>query len=95
MQKAIESIPKQNFLCSGRRVQNVLPFARLLSTPFFCLFLQYRADFGNQWGPVYYGGQVYDGYGYGMPPHYDPSMYAAATAYAAYPVYGSHQQQVN
>ncbi|XP_030460566.2 polyadenylate-binding protein RBP47-like [Syzygium oleosum] len=56
---------------------------------------QFRADFGNQWGPVYYGGQVYDGYGYGMPPHYDPSMYAAATAYAAYPVYGSHQQQVN
>ncbi|KAF8029557.1 hypothetical protein BT93_E2086 [Corymbia citriodora subsp. variegata] len=56
---------------------------------------QFRADFGNQWGPVYYGGQVYDGYGYSVPPHYDPSMYTAATAYAAYPVYGSHQQQVN
>ncbi|XP_044511519.1 polyadenylate-binding protein RBP47-like [Mangifera indica] len=55
---------------------------------------QYRADYGNQWGGAYYGGQIYDGYGYALPPH-DPSMYAAAPAYGAYPVYGSHQQQVS
>ncbi|PKI44751.1 hypothetical protein CRG98_034860 [Punica granatum] len=55
---------------------------------------QFRADFGNQWGgPVYYGGQTYDGYGYPLPPPYNPTIYAAA--YGAYPVYGSHQQQVS
>ncbi|KAK4795459.1 hypothetical protein SAY86_013453 [Trapa natans] len=52
---------------------------------------QFRGDFGNQWAPVYYGGQPYDGYGYAPPPPYDPTIYAAA--YGAYPVYGSHQQQ--
>ncbi|KAK4770535.1 hypothetical protein SAY87_031067 [Trapa incisa] len=52
----------------------------------------FRGDFGNQWAPVYYGGQPYEGYGYAPPPPpYDPAMYAAA--YGAYPVYGSHQQQ--
>lgn len=54
---------------------------------------QYRGDFGNQWGGAYYGGHVYDGYGYALPPPHDPSMYAAS--YGAYPMYGSHQQQVN
>ncbi|RVX14954.1 Polyadenylate-binding protein RBP47C' [Vitis vinifera] len=49
------------------------------------------ADFGNQWSGAYYGGQVYDGYGYALPPPHDPTMYAAA--YGAYPVYGNHQQQ--
>ncbi|KAL6982842.1 Polyadenylate-binding protein rbp47c' [Sarracenia purpurea var. burkii] len=59
-----------------------------------------RADFGNPWsaaaaGP-YYGGQMYDGYGYALPPPRDPSMYAAAAAaYGAYPMYGTHQQQVS
>lgn len=52
-----------------------------------------RADFGNQWSGAYYGGQVYDGYGYALPPPHDPTMYAAA--YGAYPVYGNHQQQVS
>ncbi|KAL9446145.1 hypothetical protein AB3S75_013918 [Citrus x aurantiifolia] len=57
---------------------------------------QFRADYGNQWSGAYYGGQVYDGYGYAIPPPNDPSMYAAAAAaYGAYPVYGSHQQQVS
>ncbi|KAI4375024.1 hypothetical protein MLD38_012942 [Melastoma candidum] len=61
---------------------------------------QFRGDRGNQWGgPMYYGGQVYDGYGYGLPPAYDPRMYGAAgSAYTAYPaaaVYGGHQQQVS
>lgn len=66
-----------------------------------CLFVfsgvwQFRADFGNQWSGAYYGGQVYDGYGYALPPPHDPSMYAAAAAaYGAYPVYGNHQQQVS
>ncbi|GAY39466.1 hypothetical protein CUMW_044540 [Citrus unshiu] len=56
----------------------------------------FRADYGNQWSGAYYGGQVYDGYGYAIPPPNDPSMYAAAAAaYGAYPVYGSHQQQVS
>ncbi|CAI9777787.1 unnamed protein product [Fraxinus pennsylvanica] len=55
---------------------------------------QSRADFGNQWTGAYYGGPFYDGYGYAVPPHHDPSMYAAA-AYGAYPVYGTHQQQVS
>lgn len=54
---------------------------------------QMRADFGNQWSGAYYGGQVYDGYGYALPPPHDPTMYAAA--YGAYPVYGNHQQQVS
>ncbi|KAM7266636.1 hypothetical protein ACFE04_004533 [Oxalis oulophora] len=54
---------------------------------------QFRSDFGNQWSGAgaYYGGQVYDSYGYAMPAPHDPSMYAAA--YGAYPFYGSHQQQ--
>ncbi|KAL6207824.1 hypothetical protein ACLB2K_018777 [Fragaria x ananassa] len=57
---------------------------------------QFRMDFGNQWaGTAYYGGPVYDGYGYALPPQHDPSMYAAAAAYGAYPVYGTHQQQVS
>ncbi|KAF2324414.1 hypothetical protein GH714_013789 [Hevea brasiliensis] len=56
---------------------------------------QFRSDFGNQWSGAYYGGQVYDGYGYALPPPHDPSMYAAtAAAYGTYPVYGSHQQQL-
>ncbi|KHG01821.1 Polyadenylate-binding RBP47C -like protein [Gossypium arboreum] len=54
---------------------------------------QFRGDYGNQWGGAYYGGQVYDGYGYAVPPPHDPGMYAAA--YGAYPIYGSHQQQVS
>lgn len=55
---------------------------------------QVRADFGNQWPGAYYGGQMYDGYGYALPPPHDPNMYAAA-AYGAYPMYGTHQQQVS
>ncbi|XWS25661.1 hypothetical protein CRYUN_Cryun27aG0086700 [Craigia yunnanensis] len=54
---------------------------------------QFRADYGSQWGGAYYGGQVSDGYGYALQPHHDPGMYAAA--YGAYPIYGSHQQQVS
>lgn len=59
------------------------------------LFFEWQlwGDFANQVVPVYYGGQTYDGYGYALPPPYDQTMYAAA--YGAYPVYGSHQQQVN
>ncbi|KAK3039390.1 hypothetical protein RJ639_027639 [Escallonia herrerae] len=53
-----------------------------------------RTDFGNQWPGAYYGGQIYDGYGYAMPQPHDPSMYVAA-AYGAYPMYGTHQQQFN
>ncbi|GAB2291382.1 Polyadenylate-binding protein rbp47c' [Dionaea muscipula] len=51
-------------------------------------------DFGNQWNGVYYGGHVYDGYGYASPHPHDPGMYAvaAAAAYGAYPVYGDQQQ---
>ncbi|XP_022773627.1 polyadenylate-binding protein RBP47-like [Durio zibethinus] len=57
---------------------------------------QFRGDYGNQWGGAYYGGQVYDGYGYALPSPHDPGMYAAAAAaYGAYPIYGSHQQQVS
>ncbi|KAL4283497.1 hypothetical protein GQ457_16G014390 [Hibiscus cannabinus] len=57
---------------------------------------QFRADYGNQWGGAYYGGQVYDGYGYAVPPPNGIGMYAAAaTAYGAYPFYGNHQQQVS
>ncbi|KAG9450966.1 hypothetical protein H6P81_010931 [Aristolochia fimbriata] len=53
---------------------------------------QPRVDHSNNWNGAYYGGQVYDSYGYGVP-HQDPSMYEAAAAYGAYPVYG--QQQVS
>lgn len=52
-------------------------------------------DHGNQWNGPYYGGQFYDGYGYAAPPTPDPTMYAAASPYGAYPMYGSHQQQVS
>ncbi|KAI4316737.1 hypothetical protein L6164_024686 [Bauhinia variegata] len=54
---------------------------------------QFRMDFGNPWSGAYYGGPVYDGYGYALPPPHDPSIYAAA--YGAYPIYGGHQQQVS
>ncbi|XP_004501589.1 polyadenylate-binding protein RBP47C'-like [Cicer arietinum] len=55
---------------------------------------QFRMDFGSPWNGAYYGGPVYDGYGYAALPHpHDPSMYAAA--YGAYPIYGGHQQQVS
>ncbi|KAK1288799.1 Polyadenylate-binding protein RBP47 [Acorus calamus] len=50
---------------------------------------QSRADSSNQWNGPYYGGQVYDGYGYAAPPQ-DPSMYAGA--YGGYPMYGNQQQ---
>ncbi|KAI3460255.1 hypothetical protein Pfo_016918 [Paulownia fortunei] len=57
---------------------------------------QSRADFGNQWTGAYYGPPFFDGYGYALPPPHDPSMYAAAAAaYGAYPMYGTHQQQVS
>ncbi|KAL3634223.1 Polyadenylate-binding protein rbp47c' [Castilleja foliolosa] len=56
---------------------------------------QSRADFGNQWTGAYYGPPFFDGYGYAVPPPHDPSMYAAAAAYGAYPMYGTHQQQVS
>ncbi|KAK6160732.1 hypothetical protein DH2020_004113 [Rehmannia glutinosa] len=55
--------------------------------------LQSRVDYGHQWTGAYYGGPFYDGYGYPLPPPHDPNMYAAA--YGAYPMYGSHQQQVS
>ncbi|CAN1323736.1 Polyadenylate-binding protein RBP47C, partial [Linum perenne] len=60
---------------------------------------QLRAEFANQWSSTsagaYYGGQIYDTYGYVVQPPtpHDPRMYAAA--YGAYPLYGSHQQQVS
>ncbi|KAI8549858.1 hypothetical protein RHMOL_Rhmol06G0057600 [Rhododendron molle] len=54
---------------------------------------QLRGDFGSPWNSPYYGGQMYEGYGYGLPPPHSPSMYAAA--YGAYPMYGTHQQQRN
>ncbi|KAL2520966.1 Polyadenylate-binding protein RBP47C [Forsythia ovata] len=53
---------------------------------------QLRTDFGNQWTGPYYGGHYYDDYGYAMPSPRDPGMYAT---YGAYPMYGTHQQQVN
>ncbi|XP_030944667.1 polyadenylate-binding protein RBP47C-like [Quercus lobata] len=54
---------------------------------------QFRADYGNQWSGAYYGGQLYDGYGYALPPPHDPSMYVAPfAAYGAYPIYGNQQQ---
>uniref|UniRef100_A0A9I9DD97 RRM domain-containing protein n=1 Tax=Cucumis melo TaxID=3656 RepID=A0A9I9DD97_CUCME len=49
-------------------------------------------EFGNQWNGAYYGGHIYDGYGYGLASPHDPSMYHAA--YGAYTVYGNHQQQI-
>ncbi|XXG70776.1 hypothetical protein AAC387_Pa07g0180 [Persea americana] len=52
---------------------------------------QQRTDLGNQWNILYYGSEVYNGYGYAVAPQ-DPTMYAAA-APGAYPIYGSHQQQ--
>lgn len=56
--------------------------------------MQFRGEYGNQqWTGAYYGGQIYDGYGYAMPAH-DQGMYAAA-AYGAYPMYGTNQQQVS
>lgn len=54
---------------------------------------QLRNDFGNQWPAAYYGGQIYDAYGYGMQAPHDPSMYTAA--YGTYAMYGTHQQQVS
>ncbi|KAJ8433434.1 hypothetical protein Cgig2_008612 [Carnegiea gigantea] len=52
-----------------------------------------RGDYANQWNGGYYGGHMYDGYGYAIPQPHDPTMYAAAAAaYGAYPVYGSQQQ---
>ncbi|GKV30400.1 hypothetical protein SLEP1_g39215 [Rubroshorea leprosula] len=52
----------------------------------------FRADFGNQWGGPYHGEQVFDGYGYALPPPHDPNVYAAvAAAYGPYPLHGSHQ----
>ncbi|KAI0499083.1 hypothetical protein KFK09_019984 [Dendrobium nobile] len=52
---------------------------------------QLRFDPTNQWSGGYYGGQVYRGYGYGIPVHH-PGMYAA---YGPYSMYGSFQQQVS
>ncbi|KAL9143739.1 hypothetical protein ABFS82_14G253600 [Erythranthe guttata] len=54
---------------------------------------QSRGDLGNQWTGAYYGPPSFDGYGYAVGPPHDPSMYAAA--YGAYPMYGTHQQQVS
>ncbi|XP_023537623.1 polyadenylate-binding protein RBP47-like [Cucurbita pepo subsp. pepo] len=59
---------------------------------------QHRADYSNQWsGAAYYGGQMqmYGGYGYAMPLPYDPPTMYAAASYGAYPMYGTHQQQVS
>ncbi|XP_010926371.2 polyadenylate-binding protein RBP47 [Elaeis guineensis] len=50
---------------------------------------QLRTDPGSHWNGAYYGGQVYNGYGYVLPAH-DPRMYAAA--YGAYALYGNQQQ---
>ncbi|KAG7020557.1 Polyadenylate-binding protein RBP47 [Cucurbita argyrosperma subsp. argyrosperma] len=56
----------------------------------------HRADYSNQWsGAAYYGGQMYGGYGYAMPLPYDPPTMYAAASYGAYPMYGTHQQQVS
>lgn len=51
---------------------------------------QLRAEFGSQWSGAYYGGRMYDGYGYAIPHPHDPGMYAAA-AYGAYPLYGNQK----
>ncbi|KAA8537717.1 hypothetical protein F0562_027293 [Nyssa sinensis] len=40
---------------------------------------QMRADFSNQWTGAYYGGQIYDGYGYALPPTHDPGMYGTGS----------------
>ncbi|CAH9111234.1 unnamed protein product [Cuscuta epithymum] len=55
-----------------------------------------RSEFMNQWGgsSPYYGGHFYDGYGYAFPARHSPSMYAPA-GFRAYPMYGTHQQQVS
>nr|GLL18228.1 polyadenylate-binding protein RBP47-like [Ipomoea trifida] len=55
---------------------------------------QSRSDFTNQWAGAYYGGHFYDGYTYAFPAPHNPNMYAPA-AYGAYPMYGTHQQQVS
>lgn len=57
-------------------------------------FLQSRSDYTNQWAGAYYGGHFYDGYAYAFPAPHNPNMYAPA-AYGAYPMYGTHQQQVS
>jgi RNA recognition motif-containing protein len=54
---------------------------------------QVRAEFGNQWTGPYYGGPIFDGYGYAMQQPHDPSMYAPP--YGAYSLYGAYQQQVS
>nr|GMD25684.1 polyadenylate-binding protein RBP47-like [Ipomoea batatas] len=56
--------------------------------------LQSRSDFTNQWAGAYYGGHFYDGYTYAFPAPHNPNMYAPA-AYGAYPMYGTHQQQIS
>lgn len=53
--------------------------------------LQLRADFGNQWNGMYYGAQLYNGYGYAAQ-FPDPTVYAAP--YGAYS-YDGNQQQVS
>ncbi|KAL4583598.1 hypothetical protein LXL04_008176 [Taraxacum kok-saghyz] len=55
---------------------------------------QLRNDFGNQWAGAYYGGQIYDGYGYGVQGPHDPNMYAAGP-YGTYAMYATHQQQLH
>nr|CAD1825129.1 unnamed protein product [Ananas comosus var. bracteatus] len=50
---------------------------------------QLRADFGNQWNGMYYGAQLYNGYGYAAQ-FPDPTVYAAP--YGAYSYYGNQQQ---
>ncbi|XP_078444201.1 polyadenylate-binding protein RBP47-like [Wolffia australiana] len=53
---------------------------------------QSRGDSGGQWSnAAYYGGQLFDGYGYAVPPQ-SPGIYAAPAAYGAYPVFGNQQQ---
>ncbi|KAK2997421.1 hypothetical protein RJ639_044592 [Escallonia herrerae] len=89
------TIGKQTVRLSwGRNSANKQAITLFLPSFFYPLFgiARLRADFGNQWTGAYYGGQMYDGYGYAMPQPHDPSMYAAA-AYGAYPMYGTHQQQ--
>ncbi|XP_062199631.1 polyadenylate-binding protein RBP47-like [Phragmites australis] len=55
---------------------------------------QFRGDNGNQRnnGMYYAASPFYTGYGYPAAPFPDPGMYAAATAYGAYPFYGNRQQ---
>ncbi|TQD70824.1 hypothetical protein C1H46_043644 [Malus baccata] len=86
---------QQQYSSQGGYVSNGTPTQGFQSDGDSTNTTQFRSDFGNQWGgAAYYGGPVYEGYGYALPPHHDPSMYAAA-AYGAYPVYGTHQQQVS